>query len=276
MVASTLIFPGRLCAGLRPAATDAGDLAQTSDVRQQLQELSVPPSTPRIAVIIPAFNEAESIGSVLTDIPSALVTEIVVIDNASTDGTGDIARSHGATVLHEPRPGYGSACLRGVAYVLSRPFDIIVFLDADYSDHPEEMPLLIAPIVEQGYDLVIGSRSLGVREAGAMPPHARFGNWLSTRLIRLFWETRFTDLGPFRAVTADALRRIGMVDADFGWTVEMQIKAARMGLRTTEVPVSYRKRIGRSKISGTIVGSVKAGYKILLTIARYGFGERGH
>ena len=239
-----------------------------------MQELSVPPSTPRIAVIIPAFNEAESIGSVLSDIPSDLINEIVVVDNASTDGTGDIARSLGATVLHEPRPGYGSACLRGVAYVLSRPFDIIVFLDADYSDHPEEMPLLIAPIVEQGYDLVIGSRSLGVREAGAMPPHARFGNWLSTRLIRLFWKTRFTDLGPFRAVTADALRRIGMVDADFGWTVEMQIKAARLGMRTTEVPVSYRKRIGRSKISGTIVGSVKAGYKILWTIGRYGFGGR--
>jgi glycosyltransferase involved in cell wall biosynthesis len=233
----------------------------------------VSPPASRIAVIIPAFNEAESIGSVLSDIPSELVTEVVVVDNASTDGTGDIARAHGATVLHEPRPGYGSACLRGVAYVLSNPFDIIVFLDADYSDHPDEMPLLIAPIVEHGYDLVIGSRSLGDREAGAMPPHARFGNWLSTRLIRLFWKTSFTDLGPFRAVTSDALRRIGMVDTDFGWTVEMQIKAARMGLRTTEVPVSYRKRIGRSKISGTIVGSVKAGYKILWTIGRYGFGK---
>lgn len=224
----------------------------------------------RIAVVIPAFNEDTSILRVLEDIPSGLVDEVVVVDNKSTDQTASIARAAGATVLFEPRRGYGSACLTGVAYVLARDYDIIVFLDADYSDHPEEMTMLVEKITRDGHDMVIGSRSLGHLQEGAMAAHARFGNWLATSLIRLIWRERFTDLGPFRAITADALRRIGMRDTNYGWTVEMQIKAARMKLRSTEVPVSYRKRIGVSKITGSISGSIKAGYKILWTIARYG------
>jgi glycosyltransferase involved in cell wall biosynthesis len=198
----------------------------------------------------------------------------VVVDNRSTDQTASIARAAGATVLFEPRRGYGSACLTGVAYVLARNYDIVVFLDADYSDHPEEMTLLVEQVTLQGNEMVIGSRSAGNLQEGAMPPHARFGNWLATTLIRLIWRARFTDLGPFRAITANALRRIGMKDTNYGWTVEMQIKAARMKLRHTEVPVSYRKRIGVSKITGSIIGSARAGYKILWTIARYGIGRR--
>jgi glycosyltransferase involved in cell wall biosynthesis len=224
----------------------------------------------RIAVVIPAFNEDLSILRVLEDIPTGLVDEVVVVDNKSTDDTASVARAAGATVLFEPRRGYGSACLTGVAYVLARGYDIIVFLDADYSDHPEEMTLLVEKITLDRHEMVIGSRSLGKLEEGAMAPHARFGNWLATSLIYLIWRERFTDLGPFRAITADALRRIGMRDTNFGWTVEMQIKGARLGLRSIEVPVSYRRRIGVSKITGSIMGSIKAGYKILYTIARYG------
>ncbi|MBS1914343.1 MAG: glycosyltransferase family 2 protein [Bacteroidetes bacterium] len=228
----------------------------------------------RIAVVIPAFNEDSSILRVLEDIPTGLVDEIVVVDNRSTDQTASIARAAGATVLFEPRQGYGSACLTGVAYVLAREYDIVVFIDADYSDHPEEMTLLVEKIALEGFEMVIGSRSAGALEPGAMAAHARFGNWLATSLIRLLWGVRFSDLGPFRAITAEALRRIAMRDTNYGWTVEMQIKAARMKLRCTEVPVSYRKRIGISKITGSISGSVKAGYKILYTIARYGLLRR--
>ena len=159
--------------------------------------------------------------------------------------------------------------MKGLEYALPKGFDIVVFLDADYSDHPEEMPSVLEPILRHGYDMVIGSRAIGMRESGAMPPQALFGNWLATRLIRLIWRYRFTDLGPFRGITAEALRKIGMEDTNFGWTVEMQIKAARFGLKTTEVPVSYRRRIGASKISGTLSGTIKAGWKILYTIARY-------
>ncbi len=228
----------------------------------------------RIAVVIPAFNEDSSILRVLEDIPTGLVDEIVVVDNRSTDQTASIARAAGATVLFEPRQGYGSACLTGVAYVLARGYDIVVFLDADYSDHPEEMTLLVEKIALDEFEMVIGSRSAGALEPGAMAAHARFGNWLATSLIRLLWGVRFSDLGPFRAITAEALRRIAMRDTNYGWTVEMQIKAARMKLRCTEVPVSYRRRIGISKITGSITGSVKAGYKILYTIARYGLQRR--
>lgn len=224
----------------------------------------------RIAVVMPAFNEDTSILRVLEDIPSGLVDEIIVVDNRSTDQTASIARAAGATVLFESRRGYGSACLTGVAYALARDYEIIVFLDADYSDHPEEMTLLVEKITLEGYDMVIGSRALGNMEEGAMPPHARFGNWLATSLIRMFWRDRFTDLGPFRAITSKALRQIAMRDTNYGWTVEMQIKAARLKMRNTEVPVSYRRRIGVSKITGSISGSIKAGYKILYTIAKYG------
>ncbi len=227
------------------------------------------PTTPRIAVIIPAFNEEDSIGLVLNDIPS-IVEEVVVVNNASTDQTALRAVEAGAIVLHESRRGYGSACLQGLSYALPKAFDIIVFLDADYSDHPDELPSVIRPIIEDGCDMVIGSRAIGEREPGAMTPQALFGNWLSTSLIRLIWGYRFTDLGPFRAITTDALKEIKMEDTNYGWTVEMQIKAARHKLKTTEVPVSYRRRIGVSKISGTLSGTIKAGWKILYTIAKYG------
>lgn len=233
----------------------------------------VPTDIPRIAVIIPAYNEEDSIGLVLGDIPS-MVEEVIVVNNASTDATPQRAAEAGATVLLETRRGYGSACLKGLSHALEKGFDIIVFIDADYSDHPDELPLLIQPIVEDGCDMVIGSRATGEREPGSMTPQALFGNWLSTRLIRMIWGYRFTDLGPFRAITVGALKKIGMEDTNYGWTVEMQIKAARHRLKTAEIPVSYRRRIGISKISGTLSGTIKAGWKILYTIAKYGLKKK--
>jgi len=226
--------------------------------------------TIRIAAIIPAFNEESSIGRVLDDIPKGLVQEVVVCNNGSNDRTAEVARVHGATVVEQPLPGYGNACLKGMEYLRQKPAgqqpDIVVFLDGDYSDHPEEMPLLLHPILDEGCDMVIGSRALGRLEPGAMQPHQIFGNWLATNLIRLFFRYRFTDLGPFRAIKWDALRSLNMQDKNFGWTVEMQVKAAIMKLKCTEVPVSYRCRTGVSKISGTLKGSLLAGHKILWTI----------
>lgn len=224
--------------------------------------------TPKILVIIPAYNEEDSIGKVIADIPAGLVSGVVVVDNASTDGTGKEAESKGATVIEERRRGYGQACLRGIEYAESlddRP-DIIVFLDGDYSDYPGEMIELVKPIAEGNYDMVIGSRKLGRAAPGAMLPQARFGNALATTLIKWLYGVKFTDLGPFRAIEFGKLLKLGMADTTFGWTVEMQVKAAKMGYRCTEVPVSYRKRIGVSKITGTLSGSFKAGYKILWTI----------
>lgn len=225
-------------------------------------------------MVIPALNEATSIGRVIADIPSTgpgyRLDHVVVVDNGSRDGTDGAARAAGAVVLAEPRRGYGQACLTGIAWLAEprRQPDVLVFLDGDYSDFPGEMPALIDPIVAGRADLVIGSRVLGRREPGALLPQARFGNWLSTRLIRLFWGVAWTDLGPFRAVRFSSYRTLGMVDTNFGWTVEMQIKAARRGLRGLEVPVSYRKRIGASKVTGTIYGTLAAGTKILWTILR--------
>ncbi len=216
-----------------------------------------------IAVIIPVLNEEASIGRVLDDIP-AWVDDIVVADNGSTDGTAAVARDHGARVVHEPRRGYGSACLRGMAH-LENP-DIVVFLDGDYSDYPEDMDTLVAPILTGEVDLVIGSRVLGDNEPGALTPQAAFGNWLATRLMRLFWGVRYTDLGPFRAIRYRTLLELGMADPDYGWTVEMQIRAALQGVPHDEVTVRYRKRIGLSKVSGTVRGVVGAGTKILGTI----------
>lgn len=213
-----------------------------------------------IAVIIPVLNEADSIGPVLDAIP-AWVDRVIVADNGSTDGTGAVAAARGATVVEVPERGYGAACLGGIA-ALDAP-DIVVFLDGDYSDHPEEMDRLLDPIVDDRAELVIGSRVLGEREAGALTPQAAFGNWLATRLMRFFWGVSYSDLGPFRAVRIDTLTRLGMRDRDYGWTVEMQIKGALHGVRSTEVPVSYRKRIGVSKVSGTVRGVLGAGYKIL-------------
>jgi len=223
-----------------------------------------------VVVIIPAVNEERSIGLVLQDIPQDLVSEVVVVDNGSTDETETVAREHGATVITEDRRGYGRACLAGIAHVRSLQPDVVVFLDADYSDFPEEMRLLLQKISE-GYDLVIGSRTLGRADAGALLPQARLGNLLAVSLIRFFFGYRFTDLGPFRAITWSALMHLDMKDTNFGWTVEMQVKAAKSGLKTTEVPVSYRKRIGVSKVTGTFSGTVRAGYKILYTIFKYAF-----
>lgn len=225
---------------------------------------------PLIDVIIPAYNEESSIGLVLADIPGEWVREVIVCNNASTDRTAEVAREGGATVVDQPRPGYGSACLAGMAHILAKAPedqpDIVVFLDGDYSDHPEELPLLVVPIMEEGMDLVIGSRSQGEMENGAMQPQQIFGNWLATNLIRLFYNYHFTDLGPFRAIRWRKLLDLEMQDPDFGWTVEMQVKAAKQKLKCTEIPVTYRRRVGVSKVSGTIRGTILAGHKILWTI----------
>ncbi len=226
---------------------------------------------PDIVVIIPAFNEENAVGKVIADTPKAWVREVIVVNNNSNDNTKTIASAAGATVLDEPVQGYGRACLRGIAYakaMVPQP-EIIVFLDADYSDHPEELPNLIAPIVNDGFDLVIGSRALGDAENGAMTPQQIFGNKLATALIRWFYKVDYTDLGPFRAVRFDALLAMNMQDKTYGWTVEMQLKAAKLKMNITEVPVSYRQRIGFSKISGTLKGTIGAGYKIITTIFKY-------
>jgi glycosyltransferase involved in cell wall biosynthesis len=225
----------------------------------------------KISVIIPAFNEENGVGQVINEIPKTLVQEIIVVNNASTDATEYIASNAGATVLREPIPGYGRACLQGMTYIANSDHkpDIIVFLDADYSDYPEDMHEIIKPIVEQNMDLVIGSRALGNKESGSMTPQQIFGNWLATRLLKLFYGVKFTDLGPFRAIRYDKLLALNMQDKTYGWTVEMQLKAAKQKLKCAEVPVRYRKRIGYSKVSGTIKGTIGAGYKILYTIFRY-------
>ncbi len=220
----------------------------------------------RIGVVIPALNEEQAIGRVIADIPSWVDT-IVVADNGSTDRTVETARAAGATVTHEPDAGYGAACLAGIAAL--PPVDVVVFLDGDYSDFAQDMAGLVDPLTADGVDLVIGSRALGEREPGSLTPQQVFGNWLATRLIRLIWGVRFTDLGPFRAIRTPALQRLAMRDRNYGWTVEMQIKAAAAGLETRETPVRYRRRIGVSKVSGTLKGTVMAGYKILTTIGRY-------
>jgi glycosyltransferase involved in cell wall biosynthesis len=226
--------------------------------------------SPVIKVIIPAYNEEDSIGAVIDAIPKSLVTEIIVVNNASTDNTEAIARKSGATVLHEAVRGYGRACLKGIQYLSQgTPPTIVVFVDGDRSDYPEEMQQLINPILEEMADLVIGSRALGAREPGSMTPQQLFGNWMATRLLRLLYGARFTDLGPFRAIRYDKLVQLGMRDQSYGWTVEMQLKAAKQGLRCLEVPVRYRKRIGISKISGTFKGTVLAGHKIITTIFKY-------
>ena len=224
--------------------------------------------------MIPALNEEGSVGKVLAAIPEPYRRRVILADNGSSDRTREVAAAAGATVVSEPRRGYGAACLRGLAELAKDPPRLVVFLDADYSDHPEEMPAVAGPILEGRADLVIGSRVIGEREAGALTPQARFGNALATCLIRTIYGRRFTDLGPFRAVSWEALTRMRMADRDFGWTVEMQIKAAKLGLRSVEVPVSYRKRIGKSKVSGTVSGTLRAGHKILWLIFREALGGR--
>jgi glycosyltransferase involved in cell wall biosynthesis len=217
------------------------------------------------------FNEENSVGNVVRDIPAEFVDEVVVVNNNSNDQTAVEAARAGATVLDEPVQGYGRACLRGITYAQSRQQkpDIVVFLDADYSDYPGEMTALVAPILSNKADMVIGSRALGNRERGSMTPQQVFGNWLAITLLRWLYGVQYTDLGPFRAIRFDSLLALNMQDKTYGWTVEMQLKAAKQGLRITEIPVSYRKRIGFSKISGTLKGTVLAGYKIITTIFKY-------
>ena len=223
-------------------------------------------------VIIPAYNEEASIAKVISEIPSE-VDEIIVVNNNSTDGTKENAARAGATVLDEERKGYGFACLKGMDYIagLENQPTIIVFLDGDYSDYPEELIEVVRPIVEDDIDLVIGSRVKERREYGAMTPQQIFGNWLATKLMGLFFGANFTDLGPFRAIKYDKLLSLQMEDKTYGWTVEMQLKAIKKGLSYTEVPVRYKNRIGVSKVSGTVKGSVLAGVKILTWIFKYSF-----
>jgi glycosyltransferase involved in cell wall biosynthesis len=228
---------------------------------------------PEIDVVIPALNEEASLPLVLAELPRPPVRRVVVADNGSRDGTARVARDGGAVVVPAERRGYGSACLAALDHLRRNdPPDVVVFIDADYSDHPEELPRLIAPLLAGEADLVIGSRTLGEREPGALLPQARAGNLVACLLIRLLYGHRYTDLGPFRAARWDALERLAMGDPDFGWTAEMQVKALRRGLRVTEVPVSYRRRVGVSKITGTIAGTLRAGYKILWTVLRHSRG----
>ena len=225
---------------------------------------------PKISIIIPALNEEESIGQVLNDIPGEIVEEVIVVDNGSSDNTVTVSKGLGVNVILEPLKGYGAACLRGIS-ILKQDTDIVVFLDADYSDYPQDLHTVVKPIIDDDVEMVIGSRMSGAREKGALLPQAIFGNKLATFLIRLFWGFKYTDLGPFRAIKYRDLLALNMIDKNFGWTVEMQIKALKKGLRIAEVPVRYRKRIGKSKITGTFSGTVRAGVKIIYTIFKYGF-----
>lgn len=219
-----------------------------------------------VVVIIPAVDEEEAIGRVVRDVP-AFASEVIVVDNGSRDATAAVARAAGARVVVEPRRGYGQACLAGIR--AAGAADVLAFLDGDYSDYPEQLAEVVAPLLSGEADLVIGSRRRGRRAKGAHPWHAVMGTRLCVALMNLLIGTAATDLGPFRAITAAALRRLDMRDRSFGWTVEMQVKARRRGLRVREVPVDYRPRLGRSKISGTLAGSLRAGTRILGTIARY-------
>lgn len=226
----------------------------------------------KITVIIPAYNEECSIAYVVNDVPK-IVEEIVVVNNNSDDNTVENALKAGATVISEQRGGYGNACLKGMEYISRKELkpDIIVFLDGDYSDYPEELIKLIAPIVEHDIDFVIGARTTKLRDPGSMTPQQIFGNWLATSLMKLFFASTFTDLGPFRAIKYDKLMQLGMVDKTYGWTVEMQLKALKEGLSYVEIPVRYRNRIGKSKVSGTVKGTIMAGLKIIGWIFKYSF-----
>jgi glycosyltransferase involved in cell wall biosynthesis len=226
----------------------------------------------RVSVIIPTHNEAQAIGRVLADLPSNLVTEVIVVDSNSTDGTPDVARRMGAQVIQEPRRGYGRACLTGLTNT-ENP-DVVVFLDGDYSDRPSELSIMLAPIIEGCADITLGSRLSGKTNLGALPWHQSFGNRLAAGLIRLLYGVKVSDLGPFRAVRADVLRALALEETTYGWAVEMILKGALAGFRVIEVPVSYYPRIGKSKISGTLKGTVGASWFILSLIVRYYFRHR--
>ena len=224
----------------------------------------------KISVIIPALNEEKSISKVISSIPK-YVNEIIVVDNGSADKTSEIAKSKGALVLFESKKGYGYACIKAIEFLKSNPPNIIVFLDGDYSDYPEEMDLLINPIIKNKYEFVMGARIKKLREPGSMTLQQVFGNFLACFLIRILYRVNFKDLGPFRAIKWDSLKKLKMEDKTFGWTIEMQLKAIKNKIKYFEVPVKYRNRIGKSKISGTFSGTIKAGYKILLWIFKYYF-----
>jgi glycosyltransferase involved in cell wall biosynthesis len=227
---------------------------------------------PIIKVIIPAYNEQDSIGNVINDIP-VIVNEVIVISNNSTDNTEINAKNAGATVLSESRKGYGFACLKGMDYIANQEIkpDIIVFLDGDYSDYPEQLTEIIAPIINDNIDFVVGARVKELRESGSMTPQQVFGNWLATFLMKLFFSAKFSDLGPFRAIKYDKLLALKMEDKTYGWTVEMQLKVLKQKMSYKEIPVMYRNRIGVSKVSGTVKGSIFAGVKILGWIFKYSF-----
>ena len=239
--------------------------------QSQTGSASTAPGGFKVGVVIPALNEAKALPLVLAAIPP-WVALVVVADNGSTDGTAAVARAHGATVVTEPVRGYGRACLTALA-ALPAGIDVVVFIDGDASDAPEEMAALVQPLADGRADFVIGSRMLGARERGSLTPQQVLGNGLACFLIRLIWGQRFTDLGPFRAIRAETLRGLAMADQDYGWTVEMQIKAAQMGISCVEVPVCYKRRIGVSKVSGTLRGVIGAGTKILYIIGREGLRE---
>lgn len=226
----------------------------------------------RVAVLIPAFNEEKSIALVINELPQGLVDEIVVVDNGSTDTTREVALRQGAKVVEEHYRGYGAACLKGLASIGEA--DIVVILDGDHSDYPEQISRLVEPIALGNADLVIGSRVLGNREDGALTPQQYWGNRLAVFLMHLLFGYEFTDMGPFRAIRLENLRNLQMKDKNFGWNVEMQIKAIRRGLKIKEVPVDYRRRIGTSKISGTVSGTIKAGAKIIFTVIKYIFVDK--
>jgi glycosyltransferase involved in cell wall biosynthesis len=223
----------------------------------------------KTAVIIPALNEESSIGKVISDIPEKFKKLVIVADNGSSDKTIEVAQAHGAKIAVASKKGYGSACLAGIAFAKHYQPDLYIFIDGDYSDYPEDMNVLLSTLVEKNLDLVIGSRTLGLAEKGSLLPQARFGNWLATQLIYLRFGFRYTDLGPFRIIRAQALDCLQMRDTNFGWTVEMQVKALRLRLKIGETAVGYRKRVGISKITGTVKGTIMAGCKILWTIAKY-------
>jgi glycosyltransferase involved in cell wall biosynthesis len=227
----------------------------------------------KVFVVIPAFNEEQSIGKVINDIPHVPVMNIVVVNNGSSDKTQNIVESLGATALFEPRKGYGWACLKGCEFVEKMKGETIVFLDGDYSDYPEQLPSVITPIYQQNMDLVIGSRALGNREKGSMTVPQHFGNWLASKLLKIFYGVNYTDLGPFRAIRFERYKSLGMSDKTYGWTIEMQIKAAQKKMNYCEVPVDYKARIGVSKVSGTIKGAVMAGIKIIFAVFKYKFTE---
>lgn len=227
--------------------------------------------TTNVGVIIPARNEEESISLVLQDIPAEINTITIVVDNGSTDATSHVAQQAGAIVLHEPVPGYGRVMSRGIAYFKDQPVDIIVFLDGDYSDYPQEMTKLIEPIIKQDYDMVVSSRLNPLYDKNSLPAHVVWGNKLVVFFMNLLFRTHYTDLGPFRAIRYQRLLQLQMQDRDFGWTVEMQVKAKLLGLKTCELPVHYKQRIGQSKISGTIKGSVLAGSIMLYTLIKLRF-----